>query len=145
VKFVGLLHAARFYQEKGRALWNKATSGLRDPPDFGKYGMSLNRFHKLMKSAPSAHADYSKHYEAPWWRVSRLIAGFNENRKRTILKSDVMTIDESMSAFQPRTTKCGGLPNISFIKRKPKPLGTEFKNICDGVHGCSLSKFKRGK
>ena len=34
-----------------------------------------------------------------------------------------------------RTTKTGTLPNISFIKRKPEPLGTEFKNIVDGISG----------
>ena len=32
-----------------------------------------------------------------------------------------------------RTTKTGGLPNISFIQRKPKPLGTEFKYFIDSV------------
>eukprot|EP00873_Tetraselmis_striata_P006477 jgi/Tetstr1/426741/TSEL_001678.t1 len=36
-------------------------------------------------------------------------------------------MDESMSAYQPRATKLGGLPNLSFIYRKPKPLGTEMK------------------
>ena len=34
-----------------------------------------------------------------------------------------------------RTTKTGGLPNISYIKRKPEPLGTEFKNVVDGIAG----------
>jgi hypothetical protein len=28
-----------------------------------------------------------------------------------------------MSAWRPRTTALGGLPNISFIARKPEPLG----------------------
>ena len=32
-------------------------------------------------------------------------------------------------------SKTGGLPNISFVARKPKPLGTEFKCIGDGVTG----------
>ena len=32
-----------------------------------------------------------------------------------------------MSAWRPHTTKTGGLPNITFILRKPEPLGTEFK------------------
>ena len=27
------------------------------------------------------------------------------------------------------------MPNISFIARKPKPLGTEFKTIVDGLAG----------
>lgn len=34
-----------------------------------------------------------------------------------------------MSGFRPRKTKLGGLPNISFVIRKPCPLGTEFKDL----------------
>ena len=37
-----------------------------------------------------------------------------------------------MSAWRPRISKTGGLPNIPFILRKPEPIGTEFKNICCG-------------
>ena len=37
--------------------------------------------------------------------------------------------------FVFRTTKTGGLPNISYIKRKPEPIGTEFKNVVDGIAG----------
>ena len=37
-----------------------------------------------------------------------------------------------------RTTKTGGLPNLSFVTRKPEPLGTEFKNIVDGMTGAML-------
>ena len=37
-----------------------------------------------------------------------------------------------------RTTKTGGYPNISFIARKPEPLGTEFKVANDGVCGMLL-------
>ena len=29
----------------------------------------------------------------------------------------------------------GGLDHISYIDRKPKPMGTEFKCVCDGRHG----------
>ena len=39
------------------------------------------------------------------------------------------TLDESMSAFRPQKTKTGNLPNISFILRKPKSLGTELKTV----------------
>ena len=31
------------------------------------------------------------------------------------------------------TTKLRGLPNISYIMRKPQPLGTEFKNLVCGM------------
>ena len=38
--------------------------------------------------------------------------------------TDVWTIiDEIRSAWWPRKTALGGLPNISEIKRKPEPLG----------------------
>ena len=37
-----------------------------------------------------------------------------------------------------RTTKTGGLPNLSFVARKPKPLGTEFKNVVDGMSGVMM-------
>lgn len=32
-----------------------------------------------------------------------------------------------------RTKKAGNLPNLSYIQRKSEPLGTEFKNIVDGM------------
>ncbi len=34
-----------------------------------------------------------------------------------------------------RTTKSGCYPNLSYIARKPEPLGTEFKVVCDGLSG----------
>ena len=36
------------------------------------------------------------------------------------------------------TTKLGGLPNISYIIRKPQPLGTEFKHLVCGMSGLML-------
>jgi len=46
-----------------------------------------------------------------------------------ILRSDHLvtsvwwTIGECMSAWWPRKSVIGGLPNISFVKRKPEYLG----------------------
>ena len=55
-------------------------------------------------------------------------------------------MDESMSAYQPRLDKLGGLANISFIKRKPKPLGTEFKTVCDTETGVmKFMEIQEGK
>ncbi len=45
-----------------------------------------------------------------------------------MLKTVYLIMDESMSAWQPKTSKTGGLPNITYEPRKPKPLGTIFKN-----------------
>ena len=34
-----------------------------------------------------------------------------------------------------RTTKTGGLPNLSFVMRQIEPLSSEFKDIVDGMTG----------
>ena len=33
-----------------------------------------------------------------------------------------------------RTTKTDGMPNITYVRRQLKPLGTDFKNIVDGFN-----------
>lgn len=51
-----------------------------------------------------------------------------------------------MSFWIPRTSKTGGLPHISFVKRKPRPLGTEFKNVACAETGVMLHlELQRGK
>ena len=51
-----------------------------------------------------------------------------------------------MFAFRPRTTARGGLPNISFVKRKPTPMGTELRCAADGRHGLMLFlKIQEGR
>ena len=51
-----------------------------------------------------------------------------------------------MSAWRPRKTKLGGLPNITHIARKPEPLGTEKK--CTACSSCKVMlhmEIQRGK
>ena len=51
-----------------------------------------------------------------------------------------------MSAWQPRQTRFGKLPNISYIIRKPEPLGTEYKSICCPETGVmTYMEIQRGK
>jgi len=51
-----------------------------------------------------------------------------------------------MSAFVPRTSRLGGFPNISYIQRKPEPLGTEFKVVCCAATGIAVNiEVQRGK
>jgi hypothetical protein len=49
-------------------------------------------------------------------------------------------MDESMSAWRPKTTKFGGLPNLTFEPRKPKPLGNMFKNGVEGTTGIMVTQ-----
>ena len=54
--------------------------------------------------------------------------------------------DESMSAIRFRTTAKGNLPQLSYIFRKPEPLGTEFKTVACSVTGALLFiEVQRGK
>lgn len=88
--------------------------------------MSWNRFKILREAMPFSFYDHSGK-DDPYHPIKLLIDGFNDNRKKNIASSIVIIIDESMSNLQPRTTKTSLLPNISFIFRKPKPLGSELK------------------
>ena len=83
--------------------------------------------------------DETKKETDAWWRTRKLMNNYTKNMTEVIYSSNTAVLDESMSAFIPRTTKSGNLPNLSFIKRKPEPLGTEFKVAMDGLTGKSLS------
>ena len=60
-----------------------------------------------------------------------------KQKRRNLFKAILLLLDESMSGWRPKTSKLGGLPNISFEARKPIPLGGMFKN---GV-GCISCVF----
>jgi hypothetical protein len=47
----------------------------------------------------------------------------------------MLLLDESMSGWRPKSTKLGGFPNITYKPRKPKPLGTMFKNGVECISG----------
>jgi hypothetical protein len=109
------------------------------------------RFSELRMAFPFAFYDFeAKDNGDPWHPVGLLVDGYNKNRFKKIAASVLKVLDESMSAFRPRTTKkgsyLGGLPHISFILRKPEPLGTEFKVICCATTGVFLHiEIQRGK
>ena len=68
------------------------------------------------------------------------------NRLNLVVASNHLTMDELMSAWRPRTTKTGGLPNITHIPRKPEPLGTEFKCVSDTKSNVMLYvELQRGR
>ena len=42
--------------------------------------------------------------------------------------------------------KSANLPNISYVQRKPKPLGIEFKTVCEAMMGVMIyMEIQRGK
>ncbi len=55
-----------------------------------------------------------------------------------MISSELLVADEVMSAYKPRTSPTGDLAHVSFVERKPKNLGNEFKRIHDGRRGLTL-------
>ena len=54
--------------------------------------------------------------------------------KQAIEVWDPDPLDESMSGWRPKTSKCGGLPNITHEPRMPVPLGTMLRNAVECVN-----------
>ena len=70
--------------------------------------------------------------DKPWELFLPCLDAFNAKR-RVLIKAVLLLRDESMSG--PKTSKLGGLPNISFEPRKRVPLGTMFKNGVECISG----------
>jgi hypothetical protein len=101
--------------------------------------MSRWRFEQIRRFVPFIMCDPDlKDSGDDWWMLRPFVGAFNSTRSKRVAASIKKLLDESMSAFRPRTTKKGGLPHISFISRKPEPLGTEFKVVCCSVTGIFL-------
>jgi hypothetical protein len=66
-----------------------------------------------------------RYTEGSWDIFDKMISDFNATRQAIIDGSDTLVYDELMCAWRPRTTALGGLPNLSYVFRKPEPLGTE--------------------
>jgi hypothetical protein len=93
--------------------------------------MKLYHFKQFHKMVPQIWEQEDLTGNDPWFKFRGAIENFNHIRKLDILSSEKRILDESMSTYRPRTSKYRGLPNISYIIRKPESLGTEFKtSVC---------------
>jgi hypothetical protein len=73
------------------------------------------------------------------------VKGFNAARLRENCPGSSLTPDEMMLEWKGKSGN-GGLPHLSFIKRKPQPLGTELKSVCEGTFGiCMFIEIQKGK
>jgi len=154
-RFIALIIAASVVGYGGHRLWESESSRAEDGrrqfselPNFGRY-MPLRRFEEIRKFFENSFYDRSRSSGDsfdPWWPVIGLIESFNRRRQRRVLASIIKVLDEMMSAFVPRTSRFGGFPNISYIQRKPEPLGTELKVTCCATTGIAINlEVQRGK
>jgi hypothetical protein len=137
-RFMGMLIGATQFTQRGRELFRQTSyAGLRGHPNYARF-MSEVRFEQFKKVFHFLFADVTRKNSDAWWPIRGGVDGYNANRKNKVRRTRVICVDEAMSAYQPRASKTGGLPHLSFIKRKPRPLGTEFKAAADGTHGIML-------
>ena len=105
-------------------------SSLIPHPSFDCH-MSYSRFKDFRRFLPEIWYDFQLKDEGdPWWMFAGAVSEFNDIRRERVRASSWKVIDELMSAWRPRTTALGGLPNISFILRKPEPLGEGLLSSC---------------
>ncbi len=74
----------------------------------------------------------------PWMQHRTTTTSTTPSRPPSASPRSRLTVDESMCAFEPQSSCYGNLPNLSFIIRKPQPLGTELKNAADGGTGLMI-------
>ena len=133
---VSLVITASLEVEHGVSnLWSTASTGFKAAADYGQF-VPRGYFSAFVCGFPHLwspqHLWYSDN--VPWDCFLPFVEAFNQ-RRRDLLKTVYLLMDESMSAWRPKTTKTGGLPNITFEPRKPKPLGTMLKNgVCGSNH-----------
>ena len=129
----------------GTNLWATKRYGCIQPPDFGRI-LSHDRFSRILRYWAKGPLDIDEEKATnPWAEVDWWITGFNERRKEEFIPGSRLTPDELMIAW---TGPCGsgGIPHLSFVARKPDPLGSEFKCICDGSTGILLHiELQKGK
>jgi hypothetical protein len=145
--FIGIVLSAGPHGRGGGKLWEKTSCdgyfGMTQPINYGPTGLNIMpeyRFRDIKRCFSWSFQDKSKADKAtddydPWNMILLMVNGYNKNRHDWMAGSVRKVLDETMSAWCPQTTPTGGLPHLSFILRKPEPLGTEFKTIACTVTG----------
>ena len=101
--------------------------------------MSYRRFMDIFEAAAYCKSASNEVLVTGSWRMNdKLNTDFNRSRRDRFTPGRVLVLDESMSAWCAQTTPIGGLPNLSYIPRKPEPPGTEFKVACCGATGVKM-------
>ena len=134
ISAIALMIAAPAFGVQGSSMWlkgddDKEAPSIVPPQDVSGF-MKYYRFKEFQLFYPSVSEHPLKQTSNdPWWRFVTAVNEFNAHHGDVLGNSNEQTLDEIMCAWHPRTTALGELPNISFLKGKPEPLGSEFK-VC---------------
>ncbi len=116
------LRGCDLFSVKDTGMDEEVWASLCVEPHFKKF-MSFYRWKEFRRFFPAIFVDETRKDSDPWYEFSGIIDEFNDIRLSELIGSQWLSLDETMSAWRPRKTALGGLPNISSIARKPEPLG----------------------
>jgi hypothetical protein len=134
--FIGLLISATLFTECGRDLFAEENVPrlFSSRPNFHLY-QGRHRFEFIKTHCPFGFANADQSHRDPWFMCRRGVDDFNATMLNVLMPIDVITPDESMCSWRPRTTSTGRLPHLTYCPRKPEPFGTELKDVADGRNG----------
>ena len=142
--FLVCLYGGAQFKE-GSDCWATDTVDMLPPPNFGRH-LNADRFDRILRYfARGPEGCDENAAEDPWFQVRWMVNGYNACRKRVFIWGWCCIVDESMVSWTGKSG-VGGLPHLSFIPRKPEPLGVELKTMCDGTSGvCMHMEVQEGK
>jgi hypothetical protein len=105
------------------------------PPRMGRHGMGKNRWQAIKTALAFGPSDDASFDADDWCFIQPMVDAFNEHMAEVINPGWMLCIDESMSAWRGKVGKRDRfkIPKLSWVPRKPEPLGAELKTT-----GCAL-------
>ncbi|KAL1519186.1 hypothetical protein AB1Y20_003446 [Prymnesium parvum] len=131
-------------------MWSKTSipNSTAPPPMMGRHGMSQNRFFKIRSVFTCGPTDDASFADNEWCFVENILNSFNSSMQDKVIPGWLLAPDESMSAWRGKVGRNNftKIPKLMFVRRKPEPLGAEFKNIGDALSGLILRmEITKGK
>ena len=121
IRFLGIIYSMEVLRLPNRKMyWTTEDVGFLKAPNYGRY-MTRNRFDSIMSTLQYSSSDDKD------MQIIDFIEAVNNHSHKAITPGDVIVLDESMVKSFHRNLK-GKMKIIC----KPRPIGNEFKNTCDG-------------
>ena len=106
----------------------------------GRHGMTYAEFKKIRSVLSFGPSDEASLRADNWAFVRNLVTLYNKSREEVVTPGWLITGDETMVAWRGQNgvlniMKC---PHLSWVPRKPEPLGVELKTVGDALSGIML-------
>ena len=143
LKVLGFLYGMTVHpygdRRKYWSVENSEDSLLPAPAWGNRFGMGQRRFETVLRYL-TFHDPSTFNESDRWHPVRTLVDTFNQRRLDKVRPSSCLVVDESFASWISRKPDDmpDALPHTQKIIRKPKGVGTEFKNLADGVTGVML-------